>query len=509
MEHAGSIHIGKAFIDGSKTYETLWAHELSHMWWGDKVTCETAGDMWLNEGFASYNEAFTEGIVSGMSAYKDWLRSNHRQVLQFAHTPAQDGAYFAEINIPHDYTYGMTVYKKGADLVHTLRYYMGDSLFFAGCKYHLNANAYGNSNSYQLRDNLTASSGINMNRFFDDWIFTPGFPHFSIDSVNEFIGAFNHYYIHTRQKTKGNSHLYAMPVELNLTDGVNDTTVTVVIDSLTNTFHVALLFTPVWFSLDRNEKVSDAISDYEKTITATGNTIMPETFVTLNVINAVNGTTRLRVEHNWVAPDPIQNLTTGIRISDYHYWKTDGIFDPGFLSKATFNYNGTNSATSGYVDNTLILTGNSEDSLVMLYRPGAGFDWLPVNGFTVNKGVNAFDKIGTITVDTLKKGEYAFGIYDYTVSGIPSNNHITDRFNLKASPNPVYDMCHFSFNLTNEKNVSLQITDSTGKQVFHTRLKNDQDSFDWNVAGYKAGIYEISLISKSKILSSTKIILNR
>jgi aminopeptidase N len=54
MEHATNIHIGKPFIDGTLNYETLIAHELSHHWFGDLVTCSTAGDMWLNEGFASY-----------------------------------------------------------------------------------------------------------------------------------------------------------------------------------------------------------------------------------------------------------------------------------------------------------------------------------------------------------------------------------------------------------------------------------------------------------------------
>jgi aminopeptidase N len=34
----------------------LWAHELSHHWWGDLATCTTAEDMWLNEGWASYSE---------------------------------------------------------------------------------------------------------------------------------------------------------------------------------------------------------------------------------------------------------------------------------------------------------------------------------------------------------------------------------------------------------------------------------------------------------------------
>src|SRR5688572_24618551 len=69
MEHATSIHIGRAFVNGSQTYSTLWAHELSHMWWGDKVTCQTAEEMWLNEGFATFNEAYYTEIISGPAAY--------------------------------------------------------------------------------------------------------------------------------------------------------------------------------------------------------------------------------------------------------------------------------------------------------------------------------------------------------------------------------------------------------------------------------------------------------
>lgn len=186
MEHATNISIGRAFINGTLGYETLWAHELSHMWWGDKVTCKTDADMWLNEGWASFNEALFTQALYGNTAYKNWIRTNHRKVLQFAHI--SDGSYLALNAIPSDYTYGATAYQKGADIVHTLRNYLGDSLFKVGTQHYLDSFAYGNASSANLRDALTSATGINMNRFFDDWIFTPGFPHFSIDSVVYFPG---------------------------------------------------------------------------------------------------------------------------------------------------------------------------------------------------------------------------------------------------------------------------------------------------------------------------------
>jgi aminopeptidase N len=39
MEHAGNIAYPLFAINGNLAYETLFAHELSHMWWGDAVTC--------------------------------------------------------------------------------------------------------------------------------------------------------------------------------------------------------------------------------------------------------------------------------------------------------------------------------------------------------------------------------------------------------------------------------------------------------------------------------------
>jgi len=377
MEHATSIHIGKSFINGLLTYETLWAHELAHMWWGDLVTCLTAEDMWLNEGWASFSEALFTEKVYGKAAYKNWIRNNHRQVIQFAHTPARDGSYFPLNNIPHAYTYGTTVYNKGADIGHTLRNYLGDSLFKTGVKDYMNNLQFANASSSTFRDELSTSTGVDMTRFFSDWVETGGFPHFSIDSVVYFPGGLDHYFVYTRQRSVGNNHLYSMPVDITFRSKTNDTTVSIVIDSLTNVFHIPLIFVADWYTLDRDEKISDAITENEITVSASGNYAMTNAIASLAVTNAGIDSSTIRIEHNWVAPDPFKGFNYGIRLSNYRYWKVDGMFDVNFHARCTLNYNGTLSSSSGYLDNTLITA--SEDSLVLLYRANVSEDWRFLN----------------------------------------------------------------------------------------------------------------------------------
>ena len=411
MEHATSIHIGKAYFNGSLNYESLWAHELAHMWWGDKVTCETAADMWLNEGFASFNEAYITEQLYGSDAYKAYNLNNHNGVLQFSHIT--DNGYLPLNNIPISCTYGPTVYNKGADVVRTLRHYLGDSLFFAGCKHYMNSREYANGNSYQLRDDLTNATGINVDRFFNDWVFTPGFPHFSIDSVTKISNGSNwNYQVYTKQKSKGNSHIYEMPVKITAYDykANYDTTFSVLINQTNQSFSLSNTHTFDEFYVDVNDEIADAQTDVRKIINGpiTKNTLVSfsDANVSVTVTSAPTGNNLLNITHHFVAPDKLQSTPT-IRLSEYRYWSVGGNFNTGFNAKADFIYNGSTNLSNGYLDNDLI-TG-TEDNLVLLYRSNTSEDWkIEKNSHLVKLG-SATDKIGYITVDTLKKGQYCLG----------------------------------------------------------------------------------------------------
>lgn len=62
----------------------------------------------------------------------------------------EDGGHFALDNVPQEVTYGTHSYKKGALVIHTLRNYMGDDLFFSSLRSLLNHYAYQNVSSVEF-----------------------------------------------------------------------------------------------------------------------------------------------------------------------------------------------------------------------------------------------------------------------------------------------------------------------------------------------------------------------
>ncbi len=398
MEHASNISYPFSGWTGSTDNEWWYTHELSHMWFGDQVTCSSAEDMWLNEGWAVWCESLYREGIYGKQAYKDNMRSKLMDVLLSANIA--DGGYYAVYGIPQTFTYGATVYQKGGQVVHTLRGYMGDSLFFRGVKAYLQKYRYNYASTYDLRDFLSAYSGIDLKPFFDAWVFAPGFPHFSVDSVItvKSKGGFD-VRVFVRQKLRGTIR-YADSNHLELTfidSKWQKITDTIVFSGISGnkTFH--LPFSPEAVMADMDEKISDATTDEFKTIKSTGEYEFRQTFCTLKV-GKIADSALVRITHNWVAPDSLSFSQKGFRISDSRYWTVEGILPLGFKAMGTFTYK---SAVN--LDKSLIT--NPGDSLVMLYRPGAGKPWKGTNFIRQGSWSE-----GTITVDNLQKGEYALAV---------------------------------------------------------------------------------------------------
>jgi hypothetical protein len=160
---------------------------------------------------------------------------------------------------------------------------------------------------------------------------------------------------------------------------------------------------------DPDEKLSDATTDFAKTIKTTGESEYPQTYFSA-LVEQITDSAFLRITHNWVAADSFALSQPGLRVSDSRYWTVEGIFPLGFKAKGKFRY-----GSEKGLDNTLITA--PEDSLVILYRPGAGHPW-QATSFTVSGSWSA----GTITVETLQKGEYTLAARDLRLPDSKNSN---------------------------------------------------------------------------------------
>jgi aminopeptidase N len=501
MEHATNIAYPQAAI-GNLSYESeLMAHELSHHWWGDLMTCETQEDMWLNEGMASYSERLFLEYTYNYATYLAEVKSVHEDMVKYAHL--REKGFRAISGVPHEYTYGDHVYRKGADVAHTLRGYMGDAAFFAGLKYVLQQKAYKNMNSTEFRDLLQISSGQNLTDFFNNWVLTGGWPHFSVDSVKT-TGTSAPYtsVVYVKQKIFGAPSLYSnVPLELTFMNTAWTKEVkSIIMNGATKSFTLQTNIKPVHTGMNVESKISDAISSEYKTVKATGNANYTLGRASLIISNKGLDSSYIRIEHNFAKPDPIKNNVSNFRLNTQHYWKIDGIISPGFVSKIRFNYDGNkNTSGTSYLDTCLIATNG--DSLILLYRKNAADDWREVKHYA-KLVITA--KTGIVTADTLKIGEYVFANGKSSVVGIDETDQL-NGVSVNVFPNPATTTLNVTisnYKLTGAS--AIEIYDVSGRLVL---TKNNPDySTVISVSELPAGIYKLCLANSGQFIQTTSFV---
>jgi len=438
MEHATNIAIMRSAIDGSLGFETLWAHELSHHWWGDLATCSTAEDMWLNEGWASYSEHLFTEWVYGRQKYIEAVRDNFLTVLQSAHV--NEGGYLAVSGIPHSITYGDHVYHKGAVVAHNLRAYLGDSLFRVGLREAMETTQFTDWSSADFRDKLTAATGRDMTAFFENWVFEGGFPHFSVDSFQlEFspIDAPTRCRIFVKQKLRGTTKFHQnVPLEFTFVDQSHQrqhrsTVVSGENSEVVFEFAAWSGFIPKYVWVNTNMLLTLARSEQERVVKTTG----PQSFSLAKFsVNAtiVPDSALIRVEHNFVMPDTEGAANPlNFKLSN-RYWTVAGDMPSGFVASATVFYDGRGQVDQ--LDTELFAqTSPSEDSVLLAWRPAPGQPWQEYPTYLKNKLSSPTDRYGSIRIDNLRLGQYAIAKGKSTV---PTNEPTRGYMELTISPNP-------------------------------------------------------------------------
>lgn len=158
--------------------ETLIAHELGHQWFGDKITCGSWEDIWLNEGFATH-------LASIYNEAKYPLNTKFTRTSEVNTITSQPGGsvWVNDVNDAGRIFNNRLSYLKGSHLLYMLRWILSDATFFSAVKNYINdpSLAYGYATTAHLKSHLQAASGKDLTYFFDQWFTGQGYPSYQVE----------------------------------------------------------------------------------------------------------------------------------------------------------------------------------------------------------------------------------------------------------------------------------------------------------------------------------------
>jgi aminopeptidase N len=173
MEHQTNIAYGNKYKYtkvGEKDFDWLLHHEFGHEWWANKVTNRDWAHMWIQEGICVFGDAMATRELAGEAAYLERMQQTARNIkngqpIVLGEEIDSDSAYYPDI------------YGKGAFFMHTLRYVMGDEVFFPTLKKLATAPQYTYDNTVTTGDVeqlFSTAYGKSLQPLFHLYLYTTG-----------------------------------------------------------------------------------------------------------------------------------------------------------------------------------------------------------------------------------------------------------------------------------------------------------------------------------------------
>ena len=191
----------------------LVAHELAHQWFGDMLTTRNWAHAWLNEGFATffsrkYREnkfGFDEGEYIRFGEINGYFGSNkkwRRSTVQHKFYESMD-------------VFDGHIYAKGSLILNMLQDYIGDDAFWRFIQHYTKENQYKNVETPDLKKAIEETTGQNMDWFFKQWIYEPGFPEYNVtwkyNQRNKSVKL-------TVKQTQKSTNIFKMPIQIQIDD---------------------------------------------------------------------------------------------------------------------------------------------------------------------------------------------------------------------------------------------------------------------------------------------------
>ena len=200
---------------GAWNSRSLIAHELGHQWFGNKITCGTWKDIWLNEGLTEYSAGIVVEELDGDAAFVTWKSGKISNI-----TSSTTGAVYltdTEATDVNRIFSSRLSYNKGSMVTHMLRWVMGDANFFQALQNYLSDTnlAFGYAVTNDLKGHLEAVHLTSLTEFFNDWIYGQGYPTYTVNAQN--WGAGQAKITVSQAQSNASVSFFEMPLEIRLT----------------------------------------------------------------------------------------------------------------------------------------------------------------------------------------------------------------------------------------------------------------------------------------------------
>ncbi|PXX29844.1 M1 family metallopeptidase [Arenibacter sp. ARW7G5Y1] len=179
MEHQSSVTYGNKYGNGylgkdlSKSgwglkFDFILIHESGHEWFANNITYKDIADMWVHEGFTAYSENLYVDYHFGKKASSDYVLGTRSSI-------QNDVPIIGTYNVNQKGSGDM--YSKGANVLHTIRQLVDDDEKWRTILRGLNKEFYHRTvTTKQIEDYISSSSGIDLSRFFDQYLRTVKIP---------------------------------------------------------------------------------------------------------------------------------------------------------------------------------------------------------------------------------------------------------------------------------------------------------------------------------------------
>ncbi len=232
--------------------DDLISHELAHQWFGDLVTCKDWGNIWLNEGFATYFELVWSEHQFGAdrAAYERWQAARHW---------FEEPQLFTKSIVRHDFNdsseFDGNAYAKGGWVLYMLHDQLGDETFYRALKHYLEANRGKNVVTSDFARAVEEAASVNIDPFLDQWVYGAGAPQFELRYTYDDAKKEVQLEVKQTQKVEGRVGFFRVPVEVSITTASGEKSFPIAVAKESETFSFSVDGAPLMVLFDKGAKI--------------------------------------------------------------------------------------------------------------------------------------------------------------------------------------------------------------------------------------------------------------